>query len=187
VVDGGSADNTRDEVLNLAKTHKNIELLDAPNGKGIALRLGFSKAKASGIIFLDADLQYLPEDIPKIAKALKLADLVVTKRETSEFSTRRFLSLGFSQIIGKGLLSLPASDPQSGLKGIKKRLLANLTLSSRQWELDAELIKKAQAAGAKIKELEIEFRPRTAGKTKTGVLGTSSNLLAGSIKLAFGK
>jgi glycosyltransferase involved in cell wall biosynthesis len=187
VVDGGSGDNTRDEVLAISKRAKNVEFAEAPPGKAMGLRIGFSKAKGKNIIFIDADFQYSPDDIPKITRALKSADLVVTKRITNGFSHRRLLSLGFSQIIGKGLLNLPASDPQSGLKGIRSSLLKRIALASRHWEMDAELISKAQAAGAKIKEIEIGFHPRLAGRTKTGVAGTSANLLAGALSVAAGR
>lgn len=185
IADGGSVDNTRDIVFSWQKKRKNLEWVECPKGKGIALRIGFGKATGKSIIFIDADLQYPPEEIRKVIKALKSCDLVVTKRKTAPLDHRRILSLGFSRVIGKGMLNLPASDPQSGLKGIRAGLLSRLTLSSRNWELDAELIRKAQAAGAKIKEVEIEFLPRIAGKSKTGLVSTSANLFAGSMGLFF--
>lgn len=187
IVDGGSSDSTRDVVQHWQKQKKNIEWLEAAAGKGAALRMGFGKAKAKDIIFIDADLQYPPEEIPKVARALSRYSLVCTRRLTNGYGHRRLLSLGFSHIIGKGLLSLPVSDPQSGLKGVKKSLLSRISLTSRHFELDAELISKGQAAGAKIKEIEIDFHPRTAGKTKTGLISTTANLLAGGIKLASSK
>jgi dolichol-phosphate mannosyltransferase len=184
IADSGSTDSTCDEVEKAMRLHKNVELLHAPEGKGIALRLAFGRAKSEKIIFLDGDLQYPPEEIPKILSKLRSFDLVCTKRLHASWSHRRMLSLGFSQVVGKGMLFLPVSDPQSGMKGVRKSLLSKLTLHSRNWELDAELIKKAQAMGAKICEVEIEFHPRKAGKTKTGLVGTTVNLFHGAVSLA---
>lgn len=183
VVDGGSSDNTRDIVIEWKKKWKNIELAGSPPGKGVALRIGFGLAKAQKIIFIDADLQYPVSEIPKVAHALSTADLVLTRRKSAPLNHRRVLSLAFSNVFGKSLLHLPASDPQSGLKGIRSSLLKKITLSSRGWELDAELIKKAAESGAKIKELPIVFSSRRAGRSKTGIVGTSANLFAGSMKL----
>ncbi len=187
IIDGGSTDNTRDTVQAWAAKKKNIKWFEAPGGKGIAIRRGFFESKGKNIIFIDADLQYSPKDIPNVLKALSSSDLVVTKRKSAPLDHRRLLSLGFAKVIGKGLLSLPASDPQSGLKGVRSSLLPKLSLASKNWELDAELIKKAERAGAKIVEIEIEFHPRSGGKSKTGALSTSANLLSGSLKLAFQK
>ncbi len=179
VVDGGSTDHTRDAFIEAARVHPRLYLLDAPRGKGIGLRQAFARAQGRYIAFLDGDLQYSPSDLPKLMRAVEHGmDLVVSRRRVvwPDHSVRRLASRAFSHL-GRSMLGLPASDPQSGMKAFRASLLPNLHLSARHWGLDVELIRQAQRAGARIAEVEIEFHPRTAGSTKTGLLSTSFDLL----------
>jgi hypothetical protein len=75
------------------------------------------------------------------------------------------------------MLHLGVSDPQSGMKAFRASLLPKLHLTERHWGLDVQLIKQAQAAGARIKEVDIRFVPRETGRSKTGFVSTSLDLL----------
>lgn len=193
VLDSGSSDCTFDAFNHLAKTHSNLRWIDAPLGKAMALRVGFAKANSKYIAFMDSDLQYLPQDLPKLCNEIeKGADLALSKRvviasQLQGSQLRRSLSLFYSQIIGKKLLNLACSDPQSGMKAFRASLLEGAKFKSGTWSLDIELIRHAQKKGAKIKEVEIAFEPRRGGRAKADILFTGSELMLSAAKEYFRK
>jgi SAM-dependent methyltransferase len=72
-VDGHSTDGTVDEIKRVMADypHKDIQLyVQEGQGKGDAVRLGFSKASKDILIILDADLTVPPDDLPKFFQAL---------------------------------------------------------------------------------------------------------------------
>ena len=82
------------------------------------------------------------------------------------------------------MLQIGVSDPQSGMKAMRASLLPSLHLTERHWGLDVQLIKQAQAAGARVAEVDIRFGPRTEGKSKTGFVSTSLDLLQTAFRAA---
>ncbi len=186
VVDSGSTDSSHDAYLHVAAKYKKtpIRWLEAPPGKGVALRLAFERARGKFIAFMDSDGQYLPSGLAAVCRALEnRADLVVTHRRARNTNPlRRALSLGYARLIGRYLLGLPARDPQSGLKAFRADLLHGMKLTAKHWDLDSQLIAGAERAGATIEEVDIEFLPRSHGRTKTGLVSTSVNLLTGALR-----
>ena len=179
IVDGGSTDQTRDVFMECAREHPKLIFLEAPTGKGIGLRLAFSRARGRYIAFLDGDLQYAPAELPKLMRKVERgADLVVTRRRVvwADNSARRLASHAFKGL-GHALLDMPVSDPQSGMKAFRASLLPRMHLTAMNWGLDVQLIRQTQALGGRIEEVEIEFHPRPGGKTKTGLFSTSFDLL----------
>lgn len=189
IVDGGSTDHTHDVFVEMLRAHPNLRFIEAPLGKGIGLRLAFSRARGRYLAFLDGDLQYAPSELPKVMRRLERgADLVVTRRRVvwADNSARRMASQVFRRI-GHSILSLPASDPQSGMKAFRASFLPKLHLSAKYWGLDVQLIRQIQALGGRIEEVEIEFHPRASGNTKTGLLSTSFDLLRTAIDEKMGE
>ncbi|MGB9603191.1 MAG: glycosyltransferase family 2 protein, partial [Limisphaerales bacterium] len=64
VVDDASTDKTYEVLKNIAEKHNRIKLFrhDYNQGKGAALRTGFSKVSAPYVIIQDADLEYDPRE-----------------------------------------------------------------------------------------------------------------------------
>ncbi len=184
IVDGGSSDHTRDAFIEASRIHPRLFLLESPPGKGLGLRRAFMRAKGKFIAFMDGDLQYSPADLPKLMHRIeKGAELVVTRRKVAwaDYSPRRLTSRAFVHF-SRGLLGLPVSDPQSGMKALRASLLPRIHLSAKDWGLDVQLIRSAHACGAQIEEVEIDFYPRPAGKTKTGLFSTSLDLLSTALE-----
>ena len=71
IIDDCSTDGTREYLRKLNESNKvKIILHDSNQGKGAALRTGFSKATGDVIIIQDADLEYNPNDYHKLLKPI---------------------------------------------------------------------------------------------------------------------
>src|SRR5947207_5865778 len=84
VVDDQSTDGSRDVVANLAKEWPEIRHIFQPvnQGKGAAIRRGIDEARGDIVVIQDADLEYDPEEYPKLIQPIVdgHADLVVRSR-----------------------------------------------------------------------------------------------------------
>ena len=103
VVDDGSSDGTRDVLRQLGDSTVRVVLHERNRGKGAAVRTGFEVASGDYVLIQDADLEYDPEDWPKlIAPVLRgRARVVYGSRFTGERRNMLFLHW-----IGNRFLSL---------------------------------------------------------------------------------
>ncbi|MAF37082.1 dolichol-phosphate mannose synthase [archaeon] len=158
VVNDGSSDNTLNEI----KKTKAILLNHKTNkGKGQAIKTGIKyciKNKYDPIIFLDADGQHDPSEIPKFLKEIDSGiDIVIGTRQKrkSSMPLHRRMTNGISS----RLLSLAAGtkikDTQSGYRAIKKEVLENITLVSKRYDLESEILIKAAKNKYKIRQIPI--------------------------------
>jgi len=118
VIDDGSKDATFKNAIEYG-----AKIIRHPYniGNGAAIKTGIRNAKGDIIVFLDADLQHRPEDVPKILNDIGTYDMVVGARgnKSKNHSLRkignRVLSAIASYISGKKILDLT-----SGFRAIKK-------------------------------------------------------------------
>ena len=143
VVDDGSTDETAAR----AEEHGAAVLPQQPNqGKGAALRAGFSRALAEGfeaVITLDADGQHDPNEIPKFIQAFEQhgADLIIGARDFDQIPLVRRIS----NTIGRWSLSWALGeivrDNQSGYRCVSRRMMAAVMDSKEQgFEFEVEVI-----------------------------------------------
>jgi len=116
-------------------------------GKGAALRRGFKVAGGEIIAIQDADLEYNPEDLPKLIQPILegRADIVygsrfLTKRKHGYpifYLGNQLLSFLFLIFYGKKI-----TDPWTCYKVFKKEIIRNIKLESRGFDLELELTAK---------------------------------------------
>lgn len=166
VVDDGSKDDTRQEVLGLSKKNNSVRLVGYSNntGKGFALTRGFFNSLGDMIVFLDADTDVEPEGIINFVNALKYADLVIASKKHPKSIidaplSRKGLSYGFNVIV-RLLVGLKNEDTQTGLKAVKKKTLLQVfpLLSVKRYAFDVELIAVSKLLNLKILELPVKLR-----------------------------
>ena len=165
VVDDGSTDGTRDVLRQLADSTVRIVLHDVNRGKGAALRTGFAHATGEYILVQDGDLEYDPEDWPKLLNPVLRgrARVVYGSRFTGErrnmlllhWIGNRFLSMTTNVLYNTTL-----SDMETCYKLIDRALIDDMNLQSNRFDIEAEISAKILKRGVRIYEVPISYSGR---------------------------
>lgn len=167
VVNDGSTDDTGVALAQLAASDERVRVVTHPvnRGKGEALISGWKAASYPIIVFLDADLDLPPEQIPSLVERLDEADVVVgTKRNSMKSGNypriRTFLSQLYSSSISR-MFSLPVNETQTGLKVFRRAVLDEIMpqMQITGYTFDVELLVRAHRAGHKIEAAPVELSP----------------------------
>lgn len=174
VVDDGSTDATWSTVNKQLTTNNKLKILQHKKnmGKGAAVRTGVKQATGDYIIIQDADLEYNPNDIPRLMEYVLNGETEVVygtrlKRMPhlqAEEKTFRFLIHYF----GNRLLSILTSilygqwitDMETGYKLFPKKALRGLKLTAKRFDFEPEITAKLLKKGFKITEVPITTNPR---------------------------
>jgi len=183
VVDDHSTDSTK-SIVKQFNLPVQFHLKKGKRGKGYSLVEGFECAKFSTIAFIDADLQYAPEEIVLMIPKLAQSDIVVANRKNYKDSiVRKTLSKSFRYFFGKKLFGINY-DIQAGLKVFKREVAQTISFyPSSQWTFDLEFLYKAKEAGFKIAGHDITFHKRAGGNSKVGILKTTYDIGTSAVGL----
>ncbi len=171
VVDGCS-----DDTADIAEKHGAYTCVAERNrGQGAALRLGYQVAAARGaryVVTTDADGQYDNDELPMLLRPLvdDRADFVSGSRRLGhEEAADNVRWLGTRVFAGlASLLTLRRiSDTSFGFRAMRAELAASVTLTEPQYQ-SSELLLGVLARGARLCELPMTMRLRSAGSTKKG-------------------
>ncbi len=150
-------------------------------------RLGLGKAYKEGlslvskdtdlVLTMDADLNHHPEEIEKLLQESKHADVVVGCRVRSRGMVgelpffKRMVSGGTNWILRKSF-RIPSSDVTSGFRVYSARAVESVRgeLTSKNFEIAAELLIRSRKKGMTISEVPITFTPRPRGTSKLSFL-----------------
>lgn len=174
VVDDGSTDGTRDLLTRLEKEGL-IDVLvfqEVNKGKGAALRAGFQRATGDIIAVQDADLEYDPQEIPKLMEPILAgkADAVYGSR----FLGGPHRVLFFWHMMGNRFLTLLSNmftdlnltDMETCYKVVHADLLKRLPLSANRFGFEPEVTARLAQARARIYELPISYDGRSYAEGK---------------------
>jgi glycosyltransferase involved in cell wall biosynthesis len=166
VVDDCSTDGTRAHLGELQKQYGFTLLLQTRNqGKGAALRRGFAAVTGDIVAIQDADLEYSPEEIPRLAELIidGRADVVYGSRFLG--SHRVFL---FTHYLGNLVLTLVTnvlyntmlSDMETCYKIMRREVLDGLHLRSNGFGIEPEITAKIFKRGYRVYEVPITYDGR---------------------------
>jgi glycosyltransferase involved in cell wall biosynthesis len=178
MVDDFSTDGTRDileeikESLSSAKVKINVIYQERNRGKGAALRRGFRSVTGDIIIIQDADLEYNPNEYPKLLEPIfdGRADVVYGSRFMG--GTHRVLffwhMLGnkFLTLFSNMLTNLNLTDMETCYKVFKKEVLTDITLTSDRFGFEPEITAKLAKRNFRIYETDISYAGRTYAEGK---------------------
>lgn len=155
VVDDGSSDRTSEIARSLGcEVHR----LSKNMGKGFACRLGASKSKYERIVFIDADMQFYPEEIPKLASGLEKCDVVIGSRSAKEIPIQRRFSNWFARKLVNSAAKSNHKDVLCGFRAVRKSSFRNLALEKNRYEFEAEMLIKAHRKGMRVCEVPVKVR-----------------------------
>ena len=180
VIDDGSTDDTRGFAKKAASTADNVSVIgyDVNRGKGGALKEGFRHADGEIIVFLDADLDLPPEQLPEFLDTfaqLKVDALVGAKRSAMVPgrypALRRFLSVAFATV-NRLLFRLPVRETQTGLKAFRRSALETTLplLETERYAFDLELLVRIRKAGGTMAEAPVSLAPGSSSGISLGTL-----------------
>jgi glycosyltransferase involved in cell wall biosynthesis len=136
-------------------------------GYGRALALGVAAARLPWLLLLDADGQLDPADLPRFVAAASRADVVLGRRVRRADRLGRRLASRLYHRFGPWLVGLPAgADADCGFKLLRRDLLGDAPLTSRTGVVNLELLARALARGARLVEVPVAHRPRSAGRSR---------------------
>lgn len=168
IVDDCSTDGTR-ELLN-GINGENIRIInhDKNLGKGAALQTGFSKVNGEIIIIQDADLEYDPQDYPKLLQPIlaEKADVVYGSRFVGGDPHRvvffwHMVGNKFLTFLSNMFTNLNLTDMESCYKVFTREVLGKLTLEEKRFGFEPEFTAKIARLDMRIYEVGISYSGRT--------------------------
>ncbi|MFA5392871.1 MAG: glycosyltransferase family 2 protein [Candidatus Ratteibacteria bacterium] len=171
VVDDGSKDRTRDRLnktaQELRKKGHDIKIVSHSEnkGKGAAIRTGLKLVSGEVVIIQDGDLEYVPDEYPKIMAPILEGKAEVVygsrfsgrrNRFTLHFFANRFLTIMTNLLYGSGL-----SDMETCYKVFLRNAVRPEEIKSSRFEVEPELTVIFLKKGYRIWEVPISYAPRT--------------------------
>jgi glycosyltransferase involved in cell wall biosynthesis len=169
IVDDGSTDGTPRAIEKLIALDARVRHArhDRPRGKGSAVRTGISMARGDVVVIQDADLEYVPGDLPALLAPLdeNRADAVYGSRFLGAEHTINY----FWTTLANKLITFAANvvydtnftDLYTGYKAMRADRLRALHLTSTTFTIEAELTAKLLRSGARFTEIPIRYRARS--------------------------
>lgn len=181
IIEDNSSDGSRKLVKEFAKNHPKIKLIlrDKGRGKGSAVIEGFRKMTGEIVLIQDADLEYDVDDYMKLLKPIieDKTDFVLGSRHlkhngNTAWLIRRFKGkdrlvayfINFGGILFHKFFNLvygvKLTDPTTMYKVFRTRLLKEVHLEGKFFELDWEIVCKFIRKGHYPKEIPVKYISR---------------------------
>lgn len=177
VVDNNSTDDT----ALVAKRHGADVIAESIPGYGSAVHAGVVAATTPIVAVIDGDGSMDPGDLPRLVAALESADLVAGRRRpTPGLKWPWHARLGNAAVCWRLRTrhKLPVHDI-APMRVFRRDDLLALGVTDRRSGYPLELLVRAAAAGWRVVEVDIDYGPRTGGRSKV------SGSVRGSFTAAF--
>lgn len=171
VVNDASTDGTGRILAGLAGPDLVILTHDRNQGKGAAIRTAIRSVTAEAVVIQDADLEYLPEELPALLEPVASGreDVVYGTRFKGTLEGMRFANY----LCNKGLAVMASvlygqwiTDEATCYKLFRADLLKSLPLVSQRFEFCPEVTARVRRRGIRIHEMPITYRGRTVAAGK---------------------
>lgn len=166
VIDDGSTDGSSRVLEQLAARYPFLRSVRHRARRGIAdaLRTGFLESRGEVLVFYPADLQFKPEDIPRLVAPIIAGDSdMVTGYKQGRYE-KAFVS-GIYNGLSRRLFHVPVRDLNS-VKAYRREVMEGLPVRP-DWHRYMVVI--ADAEGFKVTEIPVPLYPRNAGRSKFGL------------------
>ncbi len=171
VVNDGSTDGTAAALGAVSDERVRVVHHERNRGKGAAIRTAAEQATGDFLVILDADLEYDPEDIPKLLAP------VIDGRAEVVFGSRSFGShsaFSFWYVMGNKAVTLAAnvlfnsyiSDVETCFKMMPAQMYRGLAIRSHGFGMEAEVTGKLLRRGIRPYEVPISYHARSREEGK---------------------
>jgi glycosyltransferase involved in cell wall biosynthesis len=178
LIDDGSSDDTYLYAGRVSREFPGVVRVvryDVNAGKGNALVAGASYVRGEYVVFLDADMDLHPSQLPVFFEIMERrnADAVVGSKwhpqsQVTYPPIRRVYSFGYFAIT-RMLFGLPLRDTQTGLKLFRTSLIRDVIprVLSKRFAYDVELLAVAHRRGYRIVDAPVHLEyQRTLGRLR---------------------
>jgi len=172
IIDDCSTDGTRDILAGIKDKNVKVFYHEKNAGKGAALQTGFRQATGDVVLIQDADLEYDPNEYPKLLRPIVdgKADVVYGSRFMGGEPHR---VLYFWHMLGNKMLTLLSNmfsdlnltDMETCYKVIRKDVLDRFELEEKRFGVEPEMTAKigelSRTKGVRVFEVGISYYGRT--------------------------
>lgn len=144
---------------------------DRNRGKGAAVRSGINNASGDIVIIQDADLEYNPQDYHAIVEQFQSENTKVVygsrnlKNNKCFYPTYKIGGIIISKITNL-LYGSNITDEPTCYKAFRRNVISHITFKGNSFEWEPEVTAKLLKAGHTIKEVPIQYFPRSFAEGK---------------------
>jgi len=170
MVNDCSSDGTWNTMQALAKTDDRIRIFthEVNQGKGAALRTGFQHINSDIVIIQDADLEYDPDEYPKLLTPILMgrADVVFGSRFLGSGMHRvlyywHYLGNQFLTQMSNMFTNLNLTDMETCYKVFRREILKKIVIEENRFGFEPEITAKVAKLRVPIYEVSISYYGRT--------------------------
>ncbi|HMI44748.1 MAG TPA: DPM/DPG synthase family glycosyltransferase [Gemmatimonadaceae bacterium] len=166
VIDDGSVDDSWNVLQQLAAQYPFLRPVRHGVRRGIAdaLRTGYLHSRGGILVFYPADLQYKPEDIPRLVAPIIADESDIVAGYKDGKYEKAFVS-GIYNSLSRSLFKVTVRDLNS-VKAYRREVMDALP-NRPDWH--RYMVVMAAAQGFKVSEVRVPLYPRNAGQSKFGI------------------
>src|SRR6185295_3669539 len=168
IVDDGSTDRTgeiADRLVAEDPAHIRVFHHNPNLGYREALKTGFTSARHQLFFYTDSDNQFDVREITSLLPLIENSDIVNGFRiYRFDPLTRLVLSWGFNLLV-RIIFRINVRDIDCAFKLFRREVFDKVTIESKKFFVDAEVLAKARYFGFKMAEVGVRHYPRPAGRS----------------------
>ncbi|PYP82820.1 MAG: glycosyltransferase family 2 protein [Blastocatellia bacterium AA13] len=166
VVNDGSRDRTGEIMDRLAAadpSHIKVFHHNPNRGYAEALKTGFGNARYQLIFYTDSDNQFDVREMTKLLPLIEDADIVCGFRIYRFDPLTRLIASWVFNLLVRVTFRINVRDIDCAFKLFRREVFDRVTIESKKFFVDAEILAKARYYGLRLVEIGVRHYPRPAG------------------------